>query len=539
MGEAGRDLSRVLLTLMDSTVAVADRWAGLDADTVTVAEAGALLEGLDRQINRLEGARSKLAASFSRRDGHRATGHKNLGHWMQDRLRRSPTQAHKEAKTAEQLAELSATADALGNGDISLEHAAVIAEQATKSEDPQQAQRTLLAEARATDPGRVRKAGRRMRRDEARRTEDARKVRMAKKNRTLTFRADDTEKTMWIEGRLPMIDGVKARAALDALAAPVGPDDDRTYGQRMADALTELVDRAEDGRGLPTQRGIPVEIMAVVPVDAIERRAGVPSGTISGVPGGGIDLSDAELAELLQRARLSWLIVDPAGVPLRYGRGRRFASTDQRRVLRARDGGCAWPRCDAPGVWTVAHHEPPFDQRGGATDLSTQALLCDTHHGLRHDGRWIVQLAPDATITVTSPDGQTVVTETAAQRRARHGTWELSTHPNPHDPHGTAKTPTNVAQESHGTYDTGCHERRPTRIRGSPGRRDPDRTRLTPGEVDRARPSPGVPEGPGGYPTTDLSGRVRRPRPRRPRRTATSAPRTTRAGASPGTHPRA
>lgn len=430
--------------LMGSTVAVVDRWVDLEADTVPVAEAGTLLEGLDRQINRLEGARSQLAASFSRRDGHRATGHKNLSHWMQDRLRRSPTQARKEAKTAEQLDGLSATAEALGNGDISLEHAAVIAEQASKTDDPQGTQRSLLAEAKTADPGRVRKAGRRMQRDEARRAEAARKVRMAKQNRTLSFRADDTEKTMWIEGRLPMIDGVKARAALDALATPAGSDDDRTYGQRMADALIELTERAEDGRGLPSRRGVPVEVMAVVPVQAIERRAGVPAGTITGGPGGGLDLCNAELADLLERARLSWLIVDPAGVPLRYGRGRRLASTDQRRVLRARDGGCAWPRCDAPGVWTIAHHEPPFDEPGGATDLATQALLCDTHHGLRHDGRWDIQLTPDATVTVTSPDSQTTLTETAVQRRARHSTWELSNHP-----------PVDAARERRATYHVG------------------------------------------------------------------------------------
>ena len=508
MGLSGR-----VQMLQDGLSAAVEALVALDADTLTVAETATLLEAIDRDRNRLDAARTRLMASFSRRDGHRATGHKNLGHWMADRLRRSPTQARKEAKTAEQLAGLSATAEALGNGDISLEHAAAIAEQAAKTDDPEGAQRTLLAEAKTGDPRRVRKAGRRMQRDEARRAEDARKVKMAKQRRTLSFRADEAEKTMWIEGRLPMLDGVKARAALDALAAPQD-DDERTYGQRMADALVELVDRADDGRGLPIQRGVPVEVMAVVPVEAIERRAGVPAGTITGGPGGGIDLSDTELCDLLDRARLSWLIVDPHGVPLRHGRTRRYASTDQRRVLRARDGGCAWPGCDAPGVWTLAHHEPPFDQPGSATDLATQTMLCDTHHERRHKGAWSIELLPNATVRVTSPDARTVLTETAAQRRARHGTWELST-----DPHTDARpepddTRTHLARETHTTYQTTDHARGPARNRGSPGvvRRRGDDSRV---KLERSGTCPAHAEQSERWPRSrrapDGPGRTRRP----------------------------
>ncbi|MBW3562203.1 MAG: hypothetical protein KY437_06875, partial [Actinobacteria bacterium] len=120
--------------------------------------------------------------------------------------------------------------------------------------------------------------------------------------------------------------------------------------------------------------------------------------------------------------------------------------------------------------------EPPYDQPGGATDLWLLISLCDLHHEWRHKGGWTVAIDPDATITVTSPNGHTTLTETATQRRARHGTWELSTtYPDSHHQPEPGEMRTDLARESHVTYqtlDTLDHERGPARNRGSPRRTD-------------------------------------------------------------------
>lgn len=412
---------------MEGLAAAIDALAGVDADTLTVDEAARMAEEVERERNRLDAVRASLLGSFARRDGFRQSGHKNLAHWMQDRLRRSATDARRESTTAERLTEMADTSAALRSGDISLEHATEIADAAAKAEDPADTQRDLLAAARNSDPRRVRRQAQRRRREADRRAEQARAVERARQQRGLSFHADEAARTMWVKGRLPLVPGAKAKAALEALAAPAGRDDDRTHRQRMADALSALVDRAAGDASdqLPAQGGLPAEVTAVVPVEAIETRAGLPAGTLSGVG----DLSHPELDELLGQARLSWLITDPDGVPLHYGRARRFATGDQRRVLAARDGGCRWPGCDSPARWTVAHHEPPFDD-DGATDLTSMLLLCGTHHNLRHKAGWTITVDADATVTATSPDGGTVLTETAAQARARHDTLQL------HDPPG-------------------------------------------------------------------------------------------------------
>lgn len=245
--------------------AAVDRLAALDPDMLDVAEAGRLVEALDCERNRLDAVRTRVAASFARRDGHRATGHKDLAHWMQDRLRRSPTQARREARTAHALGALGDAEQALGDGAISLDHAAEICEAAAKLDDPVGAQGTLLSEAASGDPRRVRKAGNRLRREDDRAAERRRVDRRAYEQRTLTLRRDEAAATIFLQGRLPQFGGEKLLTVLNALSAPAGADDDRSYPQRMADALLEIVDRFQDGRGLPTEGGVPVEITATVP----------------------------------------------------------------------------------------------------------------------------------------------------------------------------------------------------------------------------------------------------------------------------------
>ena len=92
---------------------------------------------------------------------------------------------------------------------------------------------------------------------------------------------------------------------------------------------------------------------------------------------GGPPLSDAALAAVLCDATLQVLVHD-AGVPLWLGTEIRTATRAQRRALRERDGGCAFPGCPQTRFVDVHHVVRIAD--GGATTLENLVLLCSYHH---------------------------------------------------------------------------------------------------------------------------------------------------------------
>ena len=88
------------------------------------------------------------------------------------------------------------------------------------------------------------------------------------------------------------------------------------------------------------------------------------------------------------------VVVDDAGVPLRMGRTTRLVTQSQRRALRVRDRGCAFPGCGAPTGWTEAHHIVPWID-GGPTDLDNLVLLCTHHHRFVHHSGWTIDIHDD------------------------------------------------------------------------------------------------------------------------------------------------
>ncbi len=101
------------------------------------------------------------------------------------------------------------------------------------------------------------------------------------------------------------------------------------------------------------------------------------------------------------------LIEDALGVPLDMGRQIRLANREQRRALKRRDGGCIFPGCDAPVGWCDAHHVTWWDD-DGPTDIKNLALLCRYHHGVTHRSGWTMTAAAGQWFTWTTPLGQTL-----------------------------------------------------------------------------------------------------------------------------------
>lgn len=85
------------------------------------------------------------------------------------------------------------------------------------------------------------------------------------------------------------------------------------------------------------------------------------------------------------------IIFDQHGQAIDVGREQRLFTRRQKVALAARDGGCRWPGCDRPPLWTEAHHIEHWKRDHGATDLANGILLCRHHHLLLHDNHWDIR----------------------------------------------------------------------------------------------------------------------------------------------------
>jgi hypothetical protein len=184
-------------------------------------------------------------------------------------------------------------------------------------------------------------------------------------------------------------------AAGGAVGAPA---DDRTPGQRRADALVEVCRLALACGGLPDNGGDRPQVVVTVPFDPVRRALG--AGTLDT----GERVSVATVRRLACDARILPAVLDTRGQPLDLGRERRLFTGPLRRALVLRDGGCAFPGCDRPARWCDGHHVRHWSD-GGETSLANAVLLCGHHHRLIHDERagWAVHIGLDGRPVFTPP----------------------------------------------------------------------------------------------------------------------------------------
>jgi hypothetical protein len=62
--------------------------------------------------------------------------------------------------------------------------------------------------------------------------------------------------------------------------------------------------------------------------------------------------------------------------------------------------------CDTPFEHTQIHHVTWYTL-DGLTNIDNLLPLCGRHHHLVHEGGWQLHLAPDRTLTITRPGGNT------------------------------------------------------------------------------------------------------------------------------------
>ena len=194
-----------------------------------------------------------------------------------------------------------------------------------------------------------------------------------------------------------------------ALRAQIGvpsADDQRTPGQRRADALVAICQRMLDTGSVGQHASVRPQLVVQVSYQALLAAAdgcGVDPAELQST---GQALPRSVLDRLACDCEVSRIVFGPRSEVLDVGRSQRTFAGPLRRALDARDGGCMWGQCNAPPNQCEGHHSWGW-LRGGPTSVDNGVLLCWFHHDLLH--------ARECAITRDDSDGSWVI-------RDRHGT---------------------------------------------------------------------------------------------------------------------
>jgi hypothetical protein len=375
-----------------------------DVRSAADAELVRMVRSLEARQRSMDALRSAVLAELDARDEpQRRTGLRTPG-WLGAEFGLPRDEAHRRVAVARMLrADLPLVADALASGRISFAHAALLC--------------------RLANP-RVRELVVAMQQELVDLSIGVRFERWSKEVRSLIdlADADGGHDPRPEDNHLSMTDGLNGDVHLDvtlvgdqaaSVRAALAEEAERQWrrhrelraadpghpvpsrGQLLAEALSELV-----RRGSAIRPNVPAPVTDVTLViqasDPLDART--PDG---------VRLADGTTRQLLCDAAIHALVVDSLGVPLDLGATVRFATQEQRRAARVRDGGCVHPGCDAPPMWTHLHH-CRHASRGGPTDLPNLASGCPQHHALWHRSDWDIQPDPDrpGRFLITTPDGR-------------------------------------------------------------------------------------------------------------------------------------
>ncbi|HEU5152189.1 MAG TPA: DUF222 domain-containing protein [Iamia sp.] len=188
-------------------------------------------------------------------------------------------------------------------------------------------------------------------------------------------------------------------AALRLAMGTKADDDDRSLPQRRHDALAEVATHYLDHQSDKVGGRHRPHLNVTIGLDALT------DGRGQGSFDDGTPITAADARRLACDANVHRVITRSDGSVLDYGRATRTVSAALFTVLALRDHGCRFPGCDRTVHRTDAHHIHHWID-GGHTTETNLVLLCRWHHGVIHRPGWAIEMRPDASVTVTTPDGR-------------------------------------------------------------------------------------------------------------------------------------
>jgi uncharacterized protein DUF222/HNH endonuclease len=362
-----------------ATQAVVRLWA----DWFRRADGAELADGLvkirEAGIDRFEAVFAAGVRRFEQSGEYVADGALGIVPWLRANCKLSGGAAAERVEIARQLEQLPQTQKAFASGDIGYQHVAILARTAEHvgSAAVAKAEASLLKAAETMDPGQFTGVAKHFehRVDAAAALTEANRA----YERRYLHVGEPMDGIVRLDGLLDVEGGAILRTALNAGMLP-GKDDDRTPGQRRADALVDLCRRKASGSA--TGAGPRPHLVIRASLDTLLGTDGAPAGELE--VGGSVPAEtvrrlacDAALTRITGRGELEAEITHAA----------RSIPPSTRRAVEARDRTCVAGRCDRPPQWTDCHHLQHWTQ-GGPTKLPNLVLLCRRHHRMVHEGGW-------------------------------------------------------------------------------------------------------------------------------------------------------
>ena len=217
--------------------------------------------------------------------------------------------------------------------------------------------------------------------------------------RTASVRVDSSDGMTVLFARFDPVTGAQVKQVISQRVEALWRAEDRndrpTTGQRMADALAELLmDNTGSHHEKNGSGGRNSTLLLIADYDTVKQQVrNLRLGDNTPLPVGA-------LARLACDAKMVPAFFDRQGQPLWLGRGRRVASSGQRIALVARDRGCVG--CDADPSWCQAHHIVPRAE-GGLTTLENMCLVCSRCHHRIHDEGWHIQKQQSGKLVLQPP----------------------------------------------------------------------------------------------------------------------------------------
>ena len=305
----------------------------------------------------------------------------------------SRREAHSQVKTARAIQDMPKLRDAVASGRVSTANAKRLAEAVEKTSAADvDADGELLAKAESMRPEQFTKEARRWTVD---REGDGGASEHARQRARRGVRVWDGDDGMvHLHGRFDSVTGRRIGNRLRAEAARLYDTDKkhasangngngserRSFDQCMADALDHFTSNGAGGNESEPF----ADICVVAHVDEATGKL------IAELPDG-VRLPQPVLEELACNAKFTGVIYDRRGRPIWRSHSVRRATTAQRQLLIARDGGCF--ACGAHPDICEAHHVRPVSE-GGATSIDNMVMACWSCHNKIHHFGWRIHGPP-------------------------------------------------------------------------------------------------------------------------------------------------
>jgi len=347
-------------------------------------------------IDRIEAVNGEATRRFEKAGGYRADGSLGMVPWLRTHGKLSAGAAAEHLETARQLEQLPRTEEALARGEIGYQHAVAMARTAEHvgAAQVRKAESMLLKAAESMDPGQfvgVAKDFEHQVDAESALTEANR----AHQRRYLQI-GEAMNGLVRIEGQVTPDAGAIIRTAVEPYAKPT-KGDERTAGQRMADALLEVCRRGGTGLVSGNGGGPRPQLIITAAVDTLAGIDGAPAGQLEW--GGTVSAEtvrrlacDSAITRITGLGELEWEITHAS----------RTIPPSTRRALVARDHHCVFPGCDRPAPWCDGHHLI-FWADGGPTKLENLGLVCGPHHRKVHEEGWTLKRKDDRWVATPPP----------------------------------------------------------------------------------------------------------------------------------------